>query len=74
MPDEIVMIWDTTNLITIYNIITKDLTKEEVADIPQKTFLENNRFINLPQKVFESGGVEKHICNNLFFVLIKNNQ
>ena len=69
LPDEIVMIWDTTSFITIYNLITKSFKKENVFDIPYNLFLENNRYINLPQKVFVSGGVNNFMCTNLFFVL-----
>ena len=70
LSDEIVMIWDTTNLITSYNLITKQVKKESVENLPFGSFLENNRFLNCPQKVYISGGVvEGRKLTNLFFVL-----
>jgi hypothetical protein len=67
--DELVMIWDTTYNITVFDFKTNLLTKQAVNNIPYNQFLENNRYLNSPQRVFVSGGLYNNVCTNLFFVI-----
>ena len=67
--DEIVMVWDTTYNITVFDYRTNKITKEAVNNIPNNQFLENNRFLNIPHRVFVSGGLYNNNCTSLFFVI-----
>lgn len=69
--DEIVMIWDTTDTITSYNLINRLNKKETIKNIPNGVFLENNRYINVnvPKRVFIAGGILQKSYSSLFLLL-----
>jgi hypothetical protein len=67
--DELVMIWDSTDIISVYCFNSNKIMKEKVEDIPYEMFLENNRYINIGKKVYISGGTYEDKPCNLFIVL-----
>jgi hypothetical protein len=71
--NEIVMIWDSTDFISVFSFKEWKITKEQVKGIPYNTFLENNRFIQNNDKVYITGGLYNDSASNLFICLERPN-
>jgi len=71
--NETVMIWDSTDFISVFSFKEWKITKEQVKGIPYKTFLENNRFIQNNDKVYITGGLYNDSPSNLFICLERPN-
>jgi hypothetical protein len=54
--NEIAMICDNTNQIKVFNCESNLIEKEIVDNIPNGKFLENNRYLNVGDKVYIAGG------------------
>jgi hypothetical protein len=53
---EVIMIWDNTNSISVYNIKENKLSHEYLNNIPGLSFLEDNRYLNIKNDVYIAGG------------------
>ena len=58
--NEIVMVCDNTNEIKVFNYDTNLIKKEIIDNIPSTKFLENNRYLNVGNKVYIAGGKKSH--------------
>lgn len=57
--NEVLMIWDTTNRISIFDIRSKTIKQQSVYGVPYNMFLENCRYANSKNNVYILGGLKR---------------